>query len=293
MNMLNMFKSGKTAQTGPLDTDADGRPLNTLTMTQEQLTARRMRLIEGAKFGRPFHENLMLIALKFWLVLGPIAFVALTTSEVAYIFSSLLPPGDSGDKIILAGALFVDLAMMFTTFGVAIKRRDMAEKKEANGSVPGSEVAEVWTGTILWLVFAAINIIGQSAFLLHIVQSSAHPGNLGLIYLFIAARVIGFILGDATTAFFLAKVETSKLKLIAKAEREKAKLNTDLAEAEGERRMANARTEAEMERIAIEVNQRREEAAFLAELRQQAFANALGRAPSSEPTRSRVYRGNT
>ena len=279
----------------PHETTADGLPLTTSDMTQEQLRARRIRRVEGAKVARPLHESLMLFALKIWLVLGPPAFVLLTVFEVAYIFQQLLPPGDSGDKIIFFGALFVDLAMMFTTFGVAIKRRDLAEKREIQGGVTKREEAEVWFGTGLWLIFAAINIIGQSAFLLRIVQASSHPGDLHLIYLFIAARVTGFILGDACTAFFLAKVDSSPLKLIARSEREKGMIYADIADAEGKRQIAEAEAEARILLIQLDVEQKRRDAEFLAAIKAKAFATALGETPpaSSEPSRSRVYRGNT
>lgn len=278
----------------PHETTADGLPLTTSNMTQEQLRARRIQRIESAKVARPFHEVVMLVALKFWLVLGPPAFVALTTSEVAYIFAQLLPAGDSGDKIILLGALFVDIAMMFTTFGIAIKRRDLAEKREINGVVSKREEGEIWWGTFLWLAFAAINIIGQSAFLLRIVQANPNPGSLGLLYLFIGARVTGFILGDACTAFFLAKVDSSPLKLIARSEREKGAIYADTADAEGKRQVAEAEAEAKILLLQIEVQQKKADAEFLAELKRRAFADALGRPRDDDgPTRSRVYRGNT
>lgn len=273
--------------------DARSPVLTTSNMTQEQLRLRRVNLIEGAKVARPFHENMMLFALKIWLLIGPPAFVALTTSEIAYIFAALLPPGDSGNRIILIGALFVDLAMMFTTFGVAIKRRDLAEKREVNGAVSKREEAEVWFGTFLWLIFAAINIIGQSAFLLRIVQANTNPGNLSLIYLFIAARVTGFILGDACTAFFLAKIDSSPLKLIARSEREKGTLYADIADAEGKRKIAEASAEAAILLIQLEAEQKKEDAQFLATLKRRAFAAALGEPPPEGPTRSRIYRGNT
>jgi hypothetical protein len=262
-------------------------------MTQEQLRTRRIARVEAAKVARPLHETVMLFAFKVWLVLGPPAFVVLTVFEVSYIFAALLPPGDSGDKIIFFGALFVDLAMMFTTFGVAIKRRDLADKREVNGSVPKREEAEVWFGTFLWLVFATINIIGQPAFLLRIVQDNPNPGNLTLIYLFIAARVTGFILGDACTAFFLAKVDSSPLKLIARSEREKGNFYTDLADADGKRQIAEAEAEAKLTLIALEVQQKKEDAEFLAELKRKMYRTALGDTPPSGPTRSRVYTGNS
>jgi|GEM_PF-2745545 integrase len=100
-------------------------------MTQEQLRERRIRLIEGAKVARPLHEAIMLFALKVWLLVGPPAFVALTTFEVAYIFAQLLPPGDAGDKIILLGALFVDLAMMFSSYRCASRAKNSYCKSAA------------------------------------------------------------------------------------------------------------------------------------------------------------------
>lgn len=256
---------------------AVGRPM-TSTMTQEQLKARRINLVESSKLGRPVHEGFMLFLLRIWLVLGPIAFVALTTSEVAYILTQLVPPGDTGSYIIWAGALFIDLAMMFTTFGIAIKRRDLAEKKEVNGAVSKAEEFEVWFGTFLWIVFATINIIGQSAFLLHIIALSSDPRtNYTILYIFVASRVTGFILGDATTAFFLAKVDNSHLKLIARGEREKAKLYRDIAQAEGERQLVEAKAEAEISLIQIRVQQEQDDARFLAELKRQVFTDILAR----------------
>ena len=213
-------------------------PNNTTSMMdQEQLRARRMALIEGTKFGRATHESIMLFMLRIWLVIAPILFVALTSSEVAYILTHLVAPGDKfGNTVIWGGAIFIDVAMMFCTFGVAIKRRDLAEKRETMGSVSKREEFESWFGTGIWLVFATINIISQSAFLLHVISVSGSK-DLSLLYLFVASRVVGFILGDASTAFFLAKVDSNNLKLIARSEREKAALYRDIAAAEGERKL--------------------------------------------------------
>ena len=276
---------------------AVGRPMTSM-MTQEELKQRRIHLVESAKLGRPVHEVFMLVLLRVWLVLGPVAFVALTTSEVAYILTQLVPPGDTSDYIIWAGALFIDLAMMFTTFGIAIKRRDLAEKKEVNGTVSQGEEVEVWFGTFLWVVFATINIIGQSAFLLHIIGLSHDPHtNYAILYVFVASRVTGFILGDATTAFFLAKVDNSHLKLIARGEREKAKLYRDIAQAEGERQLVEAKAEAEISLIQIRVEQEQDDAHFLAELKRQVFTDILARrtpAPSVEgESRARYRRSDT
>ena len=253
-------------------------PNNTTSMMdQEQLRARRMALIEGTKFGRATHESIMLFMLRIWLVIAPILFVALTSSEVAYILTHLVAPGDKfGNTVIWGGAIFIDVAMMFCTFGVAIKRRDLAEKRETMGSVSKREEFESWFGTGIWLVFATINIISQSAFLLHVISVSGSK-DLSLLYLFVASRVVGFILGDASTAFFLAKVDSNNLKLIARSEREKAALYRDIAAAEGERKLIEEKAEADITIVQIEVRQKQAEAEFMAGLKQQMFDDILQR----------------
>lgn len=259
---------------------SEGRPgsrMVTSTMSQEQLRIRRMNLIEGTKFGRPFHENFMLVGLRIWLVIAPILFVALTSSEVAYVLTHLVPPGDkNGTVIIWAGAIFIDVAMMFCTFGVAIKRRDVAEKRETWGAVSKREEFESWFGTAIWLIFAVINIISQSAFLMHIITLSGAK-DMTLLYIFVASRVVGFILGDASTAFFLAKVDGSNLKLIARSEREKGAIYSDIAKAEGERKLIEEKAEADILLVQIEVAQKREEAEFMVSLKRQMFQEILER----------------
>jgi hypothetical protein len=272
--------------------------LSTSVMTPEQLRIRRMNMIEGAKFGRPAHERFMLVLLKFWLFIGPIAFVALTTSEVAYVLTQLVPAGDTADYVIAGGALFIDLAMMFVTFGVAIKRRDLEEKRESGGIVTKREDGEVWLGTAMWLLFAAINIISQAAFLLHVI-SQAHDPNMTVLYVFVASRVVGFILGDASTAFFLAKVDGSPLRLIARGEREKGAIYREIAQAEGERKVIEAKAESDILLLQIKVQQEKEDAEFLAELKRQVFKDILNRragnpAPEPEgPNRSRLRRADS
>jgi hypothetical protein len=271
-----------------------GGRLVTSNMSQEQLRVRRMNLIEGTKFGRPFHENFMLVGLRIWLVIAPMLFVALTSSEVAYILTHLVPANDkNGTYIIWAGAIFIDMAMMFVTFGVAIKRRDVAEKRETWGVVSKREEIETWFGTGVWLVFAAINIISQSAFLMHIIGLSGAK-DMTLLYVFVASRVVGFILGDASTAFFLAKVDSSNLKLIARSEREKAALYRDIAGAEGERKLIEEKAEADILLVQIEVTQKREEAEFMASLKRQMFQDILERRNALPgPSRSSVRRLDT
>jgi len=159
---------------------------------------------------------------------------------------------------------------------LALKRRDLAEKRETWGKVSKREELEVWFGTFLWAVFAVINIISQTAFLLHVIQASGAK-DMNILYIFIASRVIGFVLGDASTAFFIAKVDNSRLKLIARSEREKGALYSDIAKAEGERAVTEAKAEAEILLIQMEVKQKMEETEFMASLKRQMFNDVLER----------------
>jgi hypothetical protein len=234
-----------------------------------------MERIENARVGRPFHEQVMLFCLKCWLLVGPIAFVALTAAEVAYILTHLVAPNDrNGQVIIWAGAMFIELAMMFTTFGVGIKRRDVAEKKEVYGHADPGDERLLTLGTVMWVIFALINILGQTAFLLHVIASS-QDANMNLLYVFVASRVAGFILGDAGTAFFLGQLDNNDIKLMARAERQRGKLYAELADAEGERKITEAEAEAKVQLLEIEVESKRHDADFLAGLKRQTFTRIL------------------
>jgi hypothetical protein len=108
--------------------------------------------------------------------------------------------------------------------------------------------------------------------------------------------VVGFILGDASTAFFLAKVDGSNLKLIARSEREKGVLYSDIAKAEGERKLVEEKAEADILLVQIEVAQKREEAEFMANLKRQMFNDILERKnslPSSNKSTVRRLDTNT
>ena len=274
------------------------RPLpvhkTTSEMTQEELKRRRINLVESAKFGRPAHESIMMFLLRIWLVIAPPAFVLLTASEVAYILTKLVPPADRfGNTVIWGGALFLDVSFMFATFGLALKIRDLSEKREAIGYISKREQRDIYTGVFIWFVFAVINIISQTAFLLHVIQASGSK-DMTILYVFVASRVIGFVLGDASTAFFLAKVDNSHLKLIARAEREKAAIYRDIASAEGERSVIEAKAEADILIIQLEVKQKIEDVEFLAVLKRQMFDEVLTRRNAlPQPNKSTVRRLDT
>ena len=148
-------------------------------------------------------------------------------------------------------------------------------------------------------LFATINIISQTAFLLHILSLSPNP-NMGIMYVFVASRVAGFILGDASTAFFLAKVDGGHLKLIARGEREKGAIYREIAQAEGERNMIEAEADSKIQLLQIKVQQEREDAEFLAEQKRQVFRDVLGRRTQpdqpatvqpEQPNKARIYKG--
>ncbi len=111
-----------------------------------------------------------------------------------------------------------------------------------------------------------------------------------------ASRVIGFILGDAGTAFFLGHVESNGVSLMARAEREKGKLYADLAEAEGARRLIEAEADSKIKMMEIKVQQERTDADFLAQLKTQTFTRILELSNPTQtalPAPSSVVRSST
>ena len=138
------------------------------------------------------------------------------------------------------------------------------------------------------MIFALINIVGQSAFLSHVVAASHDATDTNLLTLFIVSRVAGFILGDAGTAFFLGGLENNDIKLMARAERQRGKLYAELADAEGERKITTAEADAKVQLLELDVESKRSDAHFLASLKRQTFTHILEESTALDAPRSRA-----
>ncbi len=287
--MQGKVKPGRTLvpQTAPKDTtsssdaiDADytiqqgtgGVPLTSGNMTPDELKARRIARVEAASFTREFHEVTMLWLLRQWILVGPMAFVALTSGEIAFVFA--IVGATASLWLIWGGALFVDLCMMFCTFLLARTKRRIHELRSSGSEVPSTMNTLARGLAFGWSALAIVNMIGQVAFLTILMRT----GNLNILvyYAFIATRVFGFIVGDAVTAFLLPQVETD-IELVAREDERKGKIYLQIAQSEAERRRKEAQADMTIKKIDIEIQREQRWADFHAELDKLMIQEVLGR----------------
>lgn len=263
---------------GPLEADytiqqgTSGVPLTSGNMTADELKARRIARVEAASFTREFHEVAMLWMLRKWILFGPMAFVALTSGEIAFVFA--IVGAGASLWLIWGGALFVDLCMMFCTFLLARTRRRIHELRASGSDVPHTMLALSRGLAFGWSALAIVNMIGQVAFLTILMR----VGSLSVLiyYAFIGTRVFGFIIGDAVTAFLLPQVETD-IELVAREDERKGKIYLQIAQSEGERRKSEAQADMAIKKIDIEIEREQRWAEFHAELDKLMIEDTLRR----------------
>jgi len=249
-----------------------GVPLTIANMTPDQLEARRIAQVEGADFSRGVHESIMLFCLRVWLVVGPMAYVALTSGEIAFLFSLIAPNAVS--LLIWGGALMVDITLMFVTFALARHKQRVHELHSATLEVPAHIRRTLGGLTWSWLGLAFVSLVGQTAYLVLISSQSRLP--FFLFYGLIATRVLGFTLCDAVTAFWLSQLGT-RAEEVARIDELKGRLHIQIAQSSGEHRKAAARAKMEIVKLDLEIERERRWAAFHAELDRLMIADTLQR----------------
>jgi hypothetical protein len=263
---------------GPLEEEytirqrTSGVPLTIVTMTPDQLEARRIAQVEAADFSRGVHESIMLVCLRAWLIVGPMAYVALTSGEIAYLFSLIAPSAVS--YLIWGGALMIDITLMFVTFALARHKQRVHEMQSASLEVPAHLRRTLFGLTWSWLGLAFVSLVGQTAYLVLITSQSRLP--LVLFYGLIATRVLGFTLCDAVTAFWLSQLGT-RAEEVARIDELKGRLHLQIARSAGEHRKAAAKAKMEIVKLDLEIERERRWAAFHAELDRLMIAETLSR----------------
>lgn len=171
-------------------------------MTPEQITARNYAILAKVSHDPPLHEKFMEFCKSTWRIIGPIAFIVFTAGEVYYYIKHFLPSDNSlWTQILLWGiTLLIEIPFCIATYDLSGRKKRAVEAKNTGQEPPDKDT----TGAIvMWVVMALINIAGQMAFLFFITKA----GNFNRdwpVYLFIAFRVVGVIVGDAYVAFFLS-----------------------------------------------------------------------------------------
>jgi len=202
------------------------QPLSTGTMTPEQLRDRRTHQIENADISKSLHVRFFIWLVKCWLFIGPPWYVALTTSEVGWALSRRSFRWDDQTSInFYAGALFIELGMMFSTFFLAYLRHIQAENEGKNRMINRAVSGLV----VIWLTLAAVSAFGQFYYLFNASGVSHDSFQVA----FVITRVAAFTVVDFATAFYLSRIQ-STLDEIMEANRKKGRYYVDMAEVDAE-----------------------------------------------------------
>ena len=221
-----------------------------VAMTPEQLKARRVAQIENADIGRSKHVRFFILLVTCWLFVGPPWYVVLTTSEVGWALSRrAFNWQDQTSVNFYAGALFIELGMMFSTFFLAYLRQVQADQENRNRLINRAV-----TGlTIVWLCLAGISAFGQFYYLFNA------SGTTQLDYFhiaFVVSRVVAFTVVDFATAFYLSRIQ-STLDEIMESGRKKGKYHTEMAEVDGELIQKTAEADMKVEQARTDMDDKR------------------------------------
>ncbi|HCI80568.1 MAG TPA: hypothetical protein DHW02_12860 [Ktedonobacter sp.] len=243
-------------QTMPWNSSRTPPPVSyDVAMTPEQLKARRIAQIENADIGQSKHVRFFIFLVSCWLFIGPPWYVVLTTSEVGWALSRRsFTWGDQTSVNFYAGALFIELGMMFSTFFLAYLRQMQADQEGRNRLV--NRAVRGLTG--VWFALAAISAYGQFYYLFN--ASTVAPDRFHVV--FVASRVIAFTVVDFATAFYLSRIQ-STLDELMETGRKKAKYHRDMAQVDVEvlQKQAEADMTVEQARNDMEDKRRKNEIA--------------------------------
>jgi hypothetical protein len=224
-------------------------------MTPEQLKARRIAQIENADIGQSKHVRFFIFLVSCWLFIGPPWYVVLTTSEVGWALSRRsFIWGDQTSMNFYAGALFIELGMMFSTFFLAYLRQVQSDQENRNRIINRAVVGL----TIIWFLLASISAFGQFYYLFKASTIAPDPYHIA----FVASRVLAFTVVDFATAFYLSRIQ-STLDEIMETNRKKGKYHVDMAQVDGDllKKQSEADMAVEQARIDMEDKRRKNEVA--------------------------------
>ncbi len=263
----------------PLTVQADvlsqtTHPARLEDMTADVLRARRQAMLAHVRVGQSRHTKFFNILNTIWVMVSPLLFVLLTVGEVAYVLYQVRMQQDQWVLVnplvlIVAGAFFVDLSMMFTTWRLASLREKQLAYQGTNEAPPLSLRRDIAGLTVLWWVFAVINVICQVAFLVRFIDTH----NYWLIGV-VVMRVVGFIASDYTVAFYLSRTEP-EYREVVRGMRELMEAEDEFTRMDEERMRRSAENDAKIEMVLIDVQQKKADADFLAELRKEQYRGIL------------------
>jgi hypothetical protein len=229
-------------------------------LTPEQITARNHAILAKVSHNPPAHESFMEFVKNTWRIIGPIAFIVFTAGEVYYYIKHFLPEDNSPwTQVLLWGiTLLIEIPFAIATFDLSGRKSRAVEARRAGNEPPDKDT----TGAIvMWCAMAFINIGGQMAFLFFITKAGTFQKDWP-VYLFIAFRVVGVIIGDAYVAFFLSPSPT-KVSHVIKHQKAQGEGFDQLNDAAIERQLKESRAQLQLEQNQRTMDRERSDAAFM------------------------------
>ncbi len=248
-------------------------------MTPEQINARNYAILGTVTFTPPPHRMFMNFIKSTWRIIGPVAFVVFTAWEVFYFIKHFMPKDEAWTtNVLLWGiTLLIEVPFMVATYDLATRKERAAEARElGNGRHDRDTVGAV----LAWCLMALVNISGQVAFLVLVLKvSSGNPlvdTRILPMYFFIAVRVLGVILGDTYTAFFLSPDETTISRVLHMQEAQSKGLMA-LSESATERKRKESEATLQIRRTEIAIKREEDDANFLSQFQRLNMQLALQR----------------
>ncbi len=248
----------------------DARPFSKLT--PEEIQQRNYATLAQASFDKPLHEHVLDFLKETWRIVGPIAFVLFTAWEVYYYLHHFMAQDNSlTTQILLWGiTLLIEIPFMMATYDQSTRKKRAMEAREQGHY---KRLPDAFGSVAMWFLLAGVNIAGQIAFLVLITQvgSVADPTPL---YLFIGIRVLGVLLGDAYTAFYLLPPETT-ISRVVRHQKAQGEGLAQLSEAAIERQRKESQAELDLKRNQNTIRREQNEARFLEQFSELNMRQAL------------------
>lgn len=240
------------------------------------LEARRRAILAQIQLDLPAHRRFLTAIKNLWRIVGPVAFVIFTISEVYYFLQHFLPTPTLWSEVLLWGiSLLIEVPFTMATYDQA-ERRARQQERRAQGQPavqPGDRLA-LWC----WIGLALVNITGQIAFLAYVTHAGyqlTDPATVGL-WVFILVRVGGVILGDSYTAFFLLEAEPT-LERELRRQQQIVEGEARLAAVDRERLLKEAEARQAIRRVELAIEREEQEMDFVAQWQQLQMQQTLER----------------
>ncbi len=255
-------QSGESAVDGEVEvlTDKVG-VYSDKEITPEMIMRRNLAKLASLSSDQSAHEKVINALKETWRTIGPLAFIFFTAGEVFTYIINRMGVTDLWSNVLVWGiTLIIEIPFAVATYDLAERKRRKAEAEESGLESPIKDTA----GAIaFWVIMAFVNVVGQIAFLAVAIKLAPGVSDWTL-YLFVAVRVIGVLVGDAYTAFYLLPGTTNVMRLV-RFQKQQTEGIQSLVQGDMALQTAKSRMELDIKRNLLAMRREEHEADFMHE----------------------------